>query len=813
MPDPAAHGQVSAGLRSRIGIFTRRRVCQNAAVPRSCVSARRPARQLNDRPVAGFKLPMPLASPIRALGSLLLLAAWLGLPSNGPLRAETGVSFNRQIRPLLSDRCFKCHGPDEQSREGRLRLDTQEGSRKALDDGWQVILPGEPHRSELVRRIFTDDPDDVMPPPDSNLKLSAEEKELLKQWVAGGGDYERHWAFNPVPREVPMPANGQVHPIDAFVVERLGAAELKPAPEATRETLIRRLSLDLTGLPPSLAEVREFVEDTRPDAYERLVDRLLASPHYGEQRAVDWIDLARYADTYGYQADVEMEMSPWRDWVIRAFNDNLPYDDFIKWQIAGDLLPNATRDQILATAFNRLHRQTNEGGSIDEEFRVEYVSDRVHTFGTSLLGLTLECARCHDHKYDPFSIRDYYRLFAYFNHAPQETEYLNEKSQATLRFKGPYLTFPGERVVNTDPQDPDDAEKGERVKQSEIRHYQRTLIMLDSEPRATHVLNRGSFLDPGEPVTAGTPALFTPLPDAPTNRLGLARWLVSEANPLTARVIVNRIWAELFGSGIVATPEDFGIKGDAPSHPELLDWLAVELVSSEWDMKQLLHTLVTSRTFQQAGSRHDSALAQQVDPLNRLLWHFPRQRLSAETVQDNALAIAGLLSRKQFGPPVRPPQPEGLWRKVGGQSYDYHPSEGEDRHRRGLYAIRKRGSMHPSLAAFDASSRTACVVQRRVSNTPLQALTLLNDPVHVEAAAAFARRLLEHPGETSDKIAHGFRLCTARTPTPGESRVLGELLHDSRAAYSSRGHAEPGNAAWRDLATALLNLDETITLP
>ena len=366
---------------------------------------------------------MPLASPIRALGSLLLLAAWLGLPSNGPLRAETGVSFNRQIRPLLSDRCFKCHGPDEQSREGRLRLDTQEGSRKALDDGWQVILPGEPHRSELVRRIFTDDPDDVMPPPDSNLKLSAEEKELLKQWVAGGGDYERHWAFNPVPREVPMPANGQVHPIDAFVVERLGAAKLKPAPEATRETLIRRLSLDLTGLPPSLAEVREFVEDTRPDAYERLVDRLLASPHYGEQRAVDWIDLARYADTYGYQADVEMEMSPWRDWVIRAFNDNLPYDDFIKWQIAGDLLPNATRDQILATAFNRLHRQTNEGGSIDEEFRVEYVSDRVHTFGTALLGLTLECARCHDHKYDPILQTDYYSLSAFFNNIDESGLY------------------------------------------------------------------------------------------------------------------------------------------------------------------------------------------------------------------------------------------------------------------------------------------------------------------------------------------------------------------------------------------------------
>ena len=337
--------------------------------------------------------------------------------------AEVVISFNHQIRPLLSDRCFTCHGPDEQARKGKLRLDTQDGSRKVLDDGGQVIKPGAPEQSEVVRRIFATDPDDVMPPPESNLSLSPAERDLLKRWIEQGAEYEGHWSFKPVPAEVLVPNSEFTNPIDAFVATRLQPSGLKLSPRAAPETLIRRLSFDLTGLPPALGEVARLVSDPSPDAWSRLVDELLASPHYGERMATDWLDLARYADTYGYQADVDRDMYPWRDWVIKAFNDNLPYDEFITWQIAGDLLPNATREQILATAFNRLHRQTNEGGSIEEEFRVEYVSDRVHTFGTAMLGLTLECSRCHDHKYDPIKQRDYYSLSAFFNNIDESGLY------------------------------------------------------------------------------------------------------------------------------------------------------------------------------------------------------------------------------------------------------------------------------------------------------------------------------------------------------------------------------------------------------
>jgi hypothetical protein len=737
------------------------------------------------------------------------------------------VDYARIIKPMFAKHCYECHGPQKQ--KGGLRLDSRQEAFSLPKSKKAVVHPGDATQSEVIRRVTSSDEDEQMPPRGS--RLSEVEAGLLRDWINQGASWPidepalLHWAFEkPVRVELPEEFKNE-HPVDAFVFDRLSQDGLLISQPTAPENLLRRLSLSLIGLPPPLKELDAFLSQHENDpeaAVSAAVDRLLGSPHFGERWARPWLDAARYADSHGFQRDDLRDLWLFRDWVIRALNENKPFSEFTIEQLAGDLLVNKSLDAALseeeidlltATGFHRCTPTNVEAGTDQEEERVNQVFDRVNTTSMVWMGVTMECAQCHDHKYDPLTTRDYYSMFAYFNNAPQETEFLNEKSKASLRFKGPYLTLPGEREANTDPQDPDDAKKGEKRKKGEIRHYRRTLVMQDSEQRPTHILNRGSFLDPGEAIFAATPGLFDTFDPGTTNRLGLARWLVSDANPLTARVIVNRFWAELFGRGIVSTPEDFGIKGEPPTHPEMLDWLAVEFVESGWDVKRLIRLIVTSRTFQQSAATKSNPKAAQLDALNKSLWRFPRQRLSAESVRDNALAISGLLSRKRFGPPVRPPQPDGLWRKVGGEAYQYETSEGEDRHRRGIYSIRKRGGVNPSFAAFDASARTSCAVQRRVSNTPLQALTLLNDPVFVEAAEALGEQLRTGEGTIQERLTNGFRMCTSRQPERNELKALQALLRTSRNASPSAHVDKPGPVAWVDVAAALLNLDETITVP
>lgn len=946
--------------------------------------------------------------------------------------AEPAISFNHQIRPLLSDRCFTCHGPDENARKGKLRLDLEADSRKPLDDGWQAIKPGDPARSEVARRILSTDPDELMPPPDSNLKLSPEEKALLEAWIAQGAQYEAHWSFIPVPEMVPVPtvaSRTEVrNPIDAFVQAKLAAAGLKPAGEADRTTLIRRLSFDLTGLPPSPEEVAAFVVDESPGAYDRLLTWLLDSPRYGEHKAADWLDLARYADTYGYQADVEVDFSPWRDWVIAAFNQNLPYDDFITWQIAGDLLPNPTREQRLATAFNRLHRQTNEGGSIEEEFRNEYVSDRVHTFGTAFLGLTLECARCHDHKYDPVSQRDYYSLSAFFNNIDEsglyshftratpnptlalyqtgeqehehqelkrriaererelaaalkpldriglpawpaaEAEKMPAGLQAAFRFDelesnrspnlvstnaaefqdspqlvagrtGQAVQFSGDNSVvcknighfgRTDPfsislwlkrteeQDravvlhrsqawtdsgsrgyelvldhgrpffalihfwpgnavavragqklplnewveitltydgssrasglgiyidgqraqtetvrdqlfreihnrpewgegdangihltlgarfrdngfkggliddlrvydrclalPEASEalapqlaelKALRVQENQLANSLREIMVLEemADRRVTHLLRRGAYDAPGEEVQPTTPAGILPFDSKlPANRLGLAGWLTDRRNPLTARVVVNRVWLQHFGRGLVATIEDFGSQGAQPTHPELLDWLTGWFMAHGWDVKELHRLIASSHTYRQTSRAGGELLAR--DPDNELLARGPKHRLSAEQLRDQALFISGLLTPDIGGRSVKPYQPAGLWEEAGtGKSYAQ--DKGENLYRRSLYTFWRRTAPPPSMTTFDAPAREVCTALREPTTTPMQALVLLNDPQFIEAARVLALNLWQrHDGDLGTCLENGFLATTGRKPDGGEVEIL-----------------------------------------
>jgi Protein of unknown function (DUF1553)/Protein of unknown function (DUF1549)/Concanavalin A-like lectin/glucanases superfamily/Planctomycete cytochrome C len=1047
--------------------------------------------------VAWVLLALPLA-----LGTDCLRGASVQTPER--------VDFNFQIRPLLSDRCFKCHGPDEKSRKAKLRLDVAEVAYALRDaeTGKRAISPGRPLESEVYRRITASDPDDIMPPPKSGLSLRTEDKELIRRWIEQGAEYKAHWSFIPVQAQaVPHPAEqSQVrNAIDAFVVTRLEPEGLKPAPEAPRETLIRRLSFDLTGLPPALEEIDSFVHDSSADAYEKLVDRLLASPAYGERCATDWLDLARYADTYGYQNDFERDMSPWRDWVIRAFNQNLPYDEFITWQLAGDLLPAPTQDQILATTFNRLHRQTNEGGSIDEEFRTEYAADRVQTTGTAFLGLTIQCARCHDHKFDPISQRDYYRFFAFFNNIDESGLY----AHFTMATPSPTLLLYPERVeakhqvlkrkivtaearlatlaettrpafeewltsgdCQVTPPEPSAAYSfelvhenttpnaigtntallvdgptqvpgrhgqalrfsgdnslvcqgagafartsaftfslwlwpAERQERAVVFHRSRVwtdsgsrgyeLVLEDGKPsfalvhfwpgnaikvrvpplatnrwthlavtydgssraqgiriyldgvpaplevvrdglfkdilhrkewgdadvgnieltlagrfrdsgfrnglidefnvfdrcltppevyqlsdapgvnddpaslfeyylaridedypgalselrqmrsaendlvndvpeimvmhelpqrRATYVLKRGAYDAPGEPVEPGPPERILPFADdLPRDRLGLARWIVDQRNPLTARVAVNRVWRSHFGRGLVATPEDFGSQGQLPTHPELLDWLAWRFMDGGWNLKALHKLIVMSATYRQSSTVAPELLAR--DPDNRLLARGPKHRLEAEQIRDNALAVSGLLSQHIGGPSVRPSQPSGLWEE-SGTGKTYVQDKGERLYRRSLYTFWKRTAPPPNMLSFDATSREVCTARRETTSTPLQSLVLLNDPQFLEAARVLAENLVRETAHDVDaRILRAFRLATGREPSARESEVLRQLYTEQLARFTKeRGAAEAfiriGEypldealpvqevAATTLLTSTLMNLDEFV---
>ncbi|MBI3849584.1 MAG: DUF1553 domain-containing protein [Verrucomicrobia bacterium] len=665
-----------------------------------------------------------------------------------------------------------------------------------------------------------------------------------------------HWAYiKPIHPEPPTVRNNiwPRNPIDFFILARLEKERLSPAREAERAVLIRRLSLDLTGLPPTVVEVEAFEKDRSPRAYDNLVDRLLASPHYGERMARLWLDLARYADSNGYHIDTRRSMWPYRDWVIQAFNQNMPFDEFTIEQLAGDLLPNATTDQKIATGFHRNTMFNEEGGIDPEEFRVAAVIDRVNTTAMVWLGTTLGCAQCHNHKYDPFTQKEYYQFYAIFNNTM-------ETGGGTGASQSPLLEFPTqeqetklkelrskiaelETNLKTATNEPSgDTNKLSKLKdqiadskKSEkelVRQVKSTLVLQEkAEPRPTKIQIRGNFLNVGDTVSPGFPAVLNPAPaDAPINRLTLARWLVRPENPLTARVIVNRFWELHFGTGLVKTMEDFGSQGERPSHPELLDWLATEFIRLGWDMKALHKLIVTSAAYRQS-SRVD-ARKLELDPFNRLLSRGPRFRMEAEMIRDSALAISGLLNQRIGGPSVFPFQPPGLWTEIGNKDYgigDWVVSQGDELYRRGIYTFWRRSIPYPAFVGFDAPSRQQCTAHRARSNTPLQALTTLNDPSFFEAARALAQRLINEGGsDVGARVTYGFRLCLSRSPTAKERTRLCTLLEqqlanfkaDSKAAetLAKYGHAPvPAGldaselAAWTIVANVLLNLDETIT--
>jgi hypothetical protein len=854
----------------------------------------------------------------RAAGIVVVFAV-LGLAA----RADESVQYNRDVRPILTNACFKCHGPA--GRKGGFRLDVRETAVKPARSGAIPIKAGKPGESELVRRIFATDPDEAMPPPSTHVELKPAQKEILKRWIAEGAKYQRHWSFEP-PAKVEPPAFGMGNPIDAFIADRLGREGLPAAPDADRPTLARRVAFALTGLPPTPAEVDTFAADTVPGAYERMVDRYLASKHYGEEMARHWLDLARYGDTHGLHLDNERQMWPYRDWVVRAFNDNLPFDRFTIEQLAGDLLPGATRDQLVATGFNRCNVTTSEGGSIESEWVFRNAVDRTSTMAEVWLGLGAGCAVCHDHKFDPLSQKEYYSLYAFFYSASgpaldgnvlltdpvlklptleqeNKLDQLNQKitkfqqglaeRRRALRYHDPaYAPATGEAAkLAVDPsrsfrawlkrQDtnglPDDIKnllkqpKRDAGAEKRLRDYylenvctqtrgpfhqltkqfagltlsgltlQRdalnatipaTFIFREQDrPRDSFVMMRGRYDKPGEKIEPNTPAALPPLvkkgPRA--TRLELARWLVAPEQPLTARVAVNRLWQQLFGVGLVKSSSDFGAQGELPSHPELLDYLAVRFRESGWDVKAMVRLMVTAAAFRREGKVTSQLLRR--DPDNRLLARGPRIRLDAEQVRDNALFVSGLINLEIGGKGVKPYQPPRIWEPVaftGSNTMNYTQDKGPALYRRSLYTFLKRTAPPPSLANFDAPNRESSCPRRERSNTPLQALQLMNDVQHFEAARGLAQRMLTEGGSAPDeRIRFAYRVVLARVPETAEvdivRRSLQQYLDRFRAnADDARkvvqvgespprpGLPEPELAAYTLIANLVLNLDETV---
>jgi len=754
------------------------------------------------------------------------------------------LEFNRDIRPILSENCFHCHGPDEETREAKLRLDTREGALKK-----DAIVPGKPDDSEVMYRITTDDEDDLMPPPEHHLELSKKDIAILEQWIKEGAEYQQHWSF-----EKPKPSgDGKLREIiDTEIQKYLSKEKLKASPAATRETIIRRLSLDLRGLPPKLTEIDTFIADNSPDAYEKLVDRMLSSPQTAERLALDWLDVARFSDTNGYSIDDHRDMWVWRDWVIHAFMNNKRYDTFLTEQLAGDLIPNATPEQIMATGFLRNSMNTHEGGTIAEEYRVAYIADKIDTVSSAFMGLTMKCAQCHNHKYDPISQKDYYRFYAFFdsatengkgakngNTAPfiQVTSPLHKISDAhkALTERANHI-----RKLRNDIKPSSKLSKrfhkslGIELKviEKQIKDAGKTSVMIMDSPgkRKTHILIRGEYNNPGEVVTAGIPEIFGQLPkNQKADRLALARWLTSKDNPLTARVAVNRYWQLIFGTGLVRTAGDFGSQGEWPSHQALIDTLAVHFQQNGWNIRTLLKEMVMSKTYRQKSNISRRMLEH--DPQNRLLARAPRTRLPAELVRDNALAISGQLSPQIGGPSVYPEQPDGLWRQISHFGYGaftaqaYYPDAGDNATRRSMYSFWKRTSPPPSLSIFDAPTRETCTVRRLQTNTPLQALVLLNDPQFLKAAGALATRMINEGGKTTtNRIRYAFRLATSRLPKNAELDILNAAYAREKARFSGDPKAtkaliqESGNAgndtdlaALTMIASTILNLNETIT--
>jgi cytochrome c553 len=820
----------------------------------------------------------------------LALAAVAAAPRTAPQRtpAAKKIDFTRDVRPILAGMCFRCHGPDDKARKAKLRLDVRADATKLLRSGSTAVVPHSPNKSELLERVTSEEDALRMPPPRAGKRLSEKEIAILRRWIAQGAPYAAHWSYRkpvrpalPAVRDRRWPGN----PVDHFILARLEKEGLRPTPPADRHAILRRLSLDLTGLPPTLQDASRFLADRAPGAYERLVDRLLASPAYGERWAAVWLDLARYADSQGYANDPDRTIWSYRDWVIGALNANLPYDRFTIEQLAGDLLPKPTPSQLVATGFHRNTLTNTEGGTNPEEFRSAAIVDRVNTTLQVWMGTTVACAQCHNHKYDPISQKEYYQLYGIFNNT-EDSNSGNDAPTLTLPFPGQATAFARLTARLADAKKKLDAQtrqvdarraaweksavraslprdvaailavpagKRNGAQQQRLIAYHRSLdrpwaaldrearslagrlgavttttpILREGRPRPTHIHLRGDFQAKGEAVRPGLPAAFPAPPrGAALNRLTLAKWLVDGNNPLSARVAVNRLWEELFGIGIVETSEEFGLQGELPSHPELLDWLATEYLRLGWDTKKMIRLIVTSATYRQ-GARVTEELHKR-DPYNRLLARGPRVRLSAEAVRDQALFAGGLLSRKMYGPPVQPPQPLSGLSAAFGSSTDWQTSPGEDRHRRALYTRWRRNSPYPASTTFDAPERTTCNVRRLRTNTPLQALVTLNDPVFVESAQGLARRILAGGGRsTRERASYGFRLCLTRPPSPREAGLLAALFERARqrlaanpvkaTALATRplGPAPKGMnvvdlAAWTVVANVLLNLDETI---
>ncbi|MCE2695654.1 MAG: PSD1 and planctomycete cytochrome C domain-containing protein [Verrucomicrobiota bacterium] len=833
----------------------------------------------------------------------MIRSVFVVLSLSSALGAAT-LDFSRDIQPLLSENCYHCHGQDANERKGDLRLDVEKDAKAA-----KAVVAGKSHESSLIERIFSTDPDEVMPTPKSNRKLTEAQKQLLKQWIDEGAKWGKHWAFERIERpklptrsgDILSPQQDQdgpapINPIDAFVRAKLAEKGMKPSPQASAETLLRRVSLDLIGLPPDGRNGMEV-------KYEEVVERLLGSPQFGERWAWDWLDAARYADTNGYQGDPERTMWPWRDWVVKAINANMRYDQFTVWQLAGDLMPNATQEQKLATGFNRNHMINGEGGRIAEETRVENVMDRVETTSTVWLGLTMGCSKCHDHKFDPLTMRDYYALYDVFNQTSEDGKGRNGQAAPAMdistpaelervtktsvkveliakevetfeltkfpRAEGKPLTesdaikLPGNLpsyIAKTEPKnrgvDPlleavsyfkeKDAAYAKllqklleavRERVSASNNVTKVMVM-DTlpQPRETFTFEKGAYDKPTTTKVSFTvPASLPPMAkDAPKNRLGLAQWIVSRDNPLTARVTVNRFWQAFFGVGLVKTAEDFGVQGEVPLHRELLDWLAAEFIESGWDVKALLRLIVMSETYKQSSrssfpTRSENGLENPfyVDPENRYLARGPRFRMPSWMIRDQALFVSGLMKEQLGGPSVKPYQPEGIWEEATFGKKSYVQEHGDALYRRTLYTFWRR-IVGPTML-FDNAARQVCAVKTTRTNTPLQALVTLNDITYVEAARALAQRArVAHRDNEDAALEQAFRWVTCRAPSGAEKALLKQQLGQLRVQQGADRAAalklltvgeskrdeslDPTeHAVWTSLCLMLLNLDETVT--
>lgn len=739
------------------------------------------------------------------------------------LSENEAISYNFHIRPILSDKCFACHGPDANKREAELRLDTEEGAFAALKDspGKFALVAGNIEQSEVYHRIVSTDPSELMPPPESNLTLTPKEIELIKAWIKQGAKYEPHWSFVKAKKPtLPQKTDWATNEIDLFTLRKMEEVGLEPNPEAKPHQLIKRASLDLTGLPPSPEVLDKFADLSGSNSYEKLLDGLLADPAFGEKLAILWLDISRYSDSYGYQDDNIRTQWPYRDWLIHAFNKNLPYDEFITWQLAGDLMPDPTKEQILATAFNRNHKYTEEGGVIDEEYRVEYVLDKTNTFSKGVLGITMECAQCHDHKYDPISQKEYFQMYAFFNNS------LEKGFEGDVSISKPAKT----PILWVEKEDLSGILKF-------VNHKDTTRLSVSvmgelegAAKRTTYILDRGAYDSPTIPVEASTPTSILSFPEnVEKNRLGLAKWVTNRDNPLTARVFVNLIWQEIFGKGIVKSAGDFGMQGDLPSHPELLDWLAVDFMENGWDIKRLLKQILSSSTYKQSAAINNKHL--EIDPNNVYLARASRLRLPAENIQDLVWASSGILRQKLGGPSVKPYQPAGIWESASsgrGVLATYIQDKGDALYRRGIYNFIKLTVPPPKAIIFDSSNRDRCEIGRGRTNTPLQALVMMNDPMILEASRVLAGNLLAQHKDGEKSIALAFKRILCREISSKEKSILTGYYKDQLNRFNQnpdqiKPTLEVGEypleektikaetAALMQVIISMYNLEETIT--